>query len=329
MLKKLWLNLQLFGEGGDGGDGSSAVSAGDNAIDTSGEKIPASIPEKAKKYYQKAMEKTSANSAVSTPLASEPVQPTNEPKATTEKLPYAELIKSDDYKEEHKAYMDKTIGDRLKKYKGIEEISGKQKAILDIVASKYGVNPDDENFLEVLQQKIDTDDSYVENYAMEHDISNEEARRILTMERKVARMDAEKAAIEAEKAEIAKQEQMRQQIMLLRQNAEKTKSQFPQFDLDTEMQDERFRKLCAVNNGDTTAAYMACHWNEILPATVQMASRQIQAQTAQAVASNKARPIENGLSSSAPSVVEQDFSKMNLKELRRFADEQRRKKTGR
>lgn len=254
MLKKLWLNLQLFGEGGDGGDGSSAVSAGDNVIDTSGEKIPASIPEKAKKYYQKAMEKTSANSAVSAPLASEPVQPTNEPKATTEKIPYADLIKSDDYKEEHKAYMDKTIGDRLKKYKGIEEISGKQKAILDIVASKYGVNPDDENFLEVLQQKIDTDDSYVENYAMEHDISNEEARRILTMERKVARMDAEKAAIEAEKAEIAKQEQMRQQIMLLRQNAEKTKSQFPQFDLDTELQDERFRKLCAVNNGDTTAA---------------------------------------------------------------------------
>ena len=329
MLKKLWLNLQLFGEGGDGGDGGSAVSAGDNAIDTSGEKIPASIPEKAKKYYQKAMEKTSANKAVSTPLASEPVQPTNEPKATTEKIPYADLIKSDDYKEEHKAYMDKTIGDRFKKYKGIEETSGKQKALLDIVASKYGVNPDDENFLEVLQQKIDTDDSYVENYAMEHDMSNEEARRILNMERKVARIDAEQKAIEAEKAELAKQEQMRQQILLLKQNAEKTKSQFPQFDLDTEMQDERFRKLCAVNNGDTTAAYMACHWNEILPATVQMASRQIQAQTAQAVASNKARPIENGLSSSAPSVVEQDFSKMNLKELRRFADEQRRKKTGR
>lgn len=329
MLKKLWLNLQLFGEGGDSGDGSSAVSTGDNQIDTSGEKIPASIPEKAKKYYQKAMEKTSANSAVSPPLATDTAQTANEPKATTEKIPYAELIKSDDYKEEHKAYMDKTIGDRLKKYKGIEETSGKQKAILDVVASKYGINPDDENFLEVLQQEIDADNSYYENYAMEHDMSNEEARRILTMERKVARIDAEKAAIEAQKAEMVKQEQMRQQIMLLRQNAEKTKSQFPQFDLDTEMQDERFRKLCAVNNGDTTAAYMACHWNEILPATVQMASRQIQAQTAQAVASNKARPIENGLSSSAPSVVEQDFSKMNLKELRRFADEQRRKKTGR
>jgi hypothetical protein len=84
-----------------------------------------------------------------------------------------------------------------------------------------------------------------------------------------------------------------------------------------------------VNNGDTTAAYMACHYNEIITSQVQMAQRQIQQQTAQAVASNKARPIENGISSSAPSVVQQDFGKMNLQELRKFAEEQRRKTTGR
>ena len=141
MLKKLLLNLQLFAEGGDGGDGGSAAPTGDNGIENSGEKIPASIPEKAKKYYQKAMEKTNANKPKSAPIDSDPVQSTNEPTTTTEKIPYADLIKSDDYKEEHKAYMDKTISDRLKKYKGIEETSGKQKAILDVVASKYGVNP--------------------------------------------------------------------------------------------------------------------------------------------------------------------------------------------
>ena len=317
MLKKLMLNLQLFGEGGDGGDGGSATPTGENGVDNSGENIPAFIPEKAKKYYQKAMEKT-AKASKSTPDAA---QTTNEPSAT-EKLSYANLIKSDDYKEEHKAYMDKTIGDRLKKYKGMEESFGKHKELLELVASKYGVNPDDENYLQVLQQKIDEDDSYYENYAMEHDISTEEARRIVDMERKVARIDAEKERRE-------KQEKMQQHIMLLRQNAEKTKAQFPQFDLETEMQDEKFRRLCAVNNGDTTAAYMACHWNDVLTSTVQMKTKQIQAQTAQAVASNKARPIENGLSSSAPSVVQQDFSKMNLQQLRQFADEQRRKQTGR
>lgn len=322
MLKKLWLNLQLFGEGGDGGDGGSASANGEGLGGDSGEKeIPASIPEKAKKYYEKALSKQSAKQTAPA-STSQQAQPTNEPQSTTEKLSYADLIKSDDYKEEHKAYMDKTISERLKKYKGIEDTLGKHQELLGIVANKYGVNPDDDNFLEVLNEKIKADDSYYENYAIEHEISPEEARRIVTMERKVAQFEAQQ---EAEK----KQEAMRQQIMMLHQNAEKTKAQFPQFDLETEMQDERFRRLCAVNNGDTTAAYMACHYNEIITSQVQMAQRQIQQQTAQAVASNKARPIENGISSSAPSVVQQDFSKMNLQQLRQFADEERKKLAGR
>lgn len=315
MLKKLLrLNLQLFAEGGDGGDGGSASDTGEGAVGNSGESlIPASIPEKAKKYYQKAVEKHTPARKPSEQQA----QTTTEPKAT-EKLSYADLIKSDDYKDDHNAYMEKTIGDRLKKYKGMEVDYGKARATLEIVANKYGVNPDDENFLEVLNQKIEADDSYYENYAMEHDISAEEARRIVTMERKVAQ-------IEAQKQEQAKQEQMRQQLMVLHKNAEKTKAQFPQFDLETEMQNEKFRRLCAVNNGDTTSAYMACHWNDIMASTIQMKTKEIQSQTAQAVASNKARPIENGLSSTAPSVVQQNFKNMSLAELRAYADEQRRK----
>ena len=317
MLKRLLrLNLQLFGEGGDGGDGGSASAAGEAGVSIPGENIPAHIPERAKKFYQTAVEKTQ-NKKESPTKPAEESQPANETK-TTEKMSYADLIKSDDYKDEHKAYMDKTISDRLKKYKGLEDNYGKAKATLDIVANKYGVNPDDENFLEVLNQKIEADDSYYENYAMEHDVSTEEARKIVTMERKVAQIEAEKQAQ-------AKQEAMRQQFMLLRQNAEKTKQQFPTFDLDAEMQDDKFRRLCAANNGDTTSAYMACHWNEIIPAQVQMATRQVQEQTAKAVASNKARPIENGMSSNAPSVVQNNFKGMSLQEIRAYAEEQRRK----
>ena len=320
MLDKLILNLQLFGEGGgDGGDGGSVgASVGEAVGEETGEKrIPASIPEKAKKYYEKAMQKNNTSAKASSDTVSD-----TKTQGTADKLSYADLIKSDDYKEDHKAYMDKAIGDRLKKYKGMEEDLGKTKALLDTVAQKYGVAPDSENFLQVLGEKIEADDSYYENYAMEHDVSTEEARRIVTMERKVAR-------IEAEKAEAEKQERARQQVMQLRQNAERTKAQFPGFDLDAEMQNEKFRRLCAVNNGDTTAAYMACHWNDILPATVQMASQRIQTQTANAVASNKARPIENGISSNASSVVQNNFSNMNLQQLRQYADEQRRKTTGR
>lgn len=317
MLKKFLLNLQLFGEGGDGGEGGSPNSTGEGVVDNSGEdKILASIPEKAKKYYEKAQKKTQKPSQ-----SQETTVETQNATNTTERVPYADLIKSDEYKDAHKEYMDKTIADRFKKYKGIEESLDKQKGLLEIVASKYGVNPDSEDFLEVLKEQIEADDSYYEDYAMEHDISTDEARRIINMERKVARANAQE---EARKRE----EQARQQFMILTQNAEKTKKQFPEFDLETEMQDERFRRLCAVTNGDTTSAYVTCHWNDIVPNAVHRATKQAQIQTAQAVASNKARPIENGLSSSAPSVVQQDFSKMTLKDLRAYADQQRRK-TGR
>ena len=326
MLKKLLLNLQLFGEGGDGGEGGSPSSTGEGVVDNPGEdKVLASIPEKARKYYEKAKAKNTNTTTSSKQTPSQPQVTTEEEKKetnTTEKIPYAELIKSDDYKDAHKEYMDKTIGDRLKKYKGIEEDLGKHKALLETVANKYGINSTDENFLEVLAEKIEADDSYYEAYAMEHDMTTDEARRIVSMQRKVNQMEAQE---EARK----KEEQARQQFMVLQQNAEKTKKQFPEFDLATEMQDEKFRRLCAVNNGDTTSAYMACHWNEIIPNEVHRASEQAKLQTAQAVASNRARPIENGLSSSAPSVVQQDFSRMSLKDLRAYADEQRRKQSGR
>ena len=324
MPNNLLLDLQLFGEGGgDGGDGGSASTSVGDALgkDESGEKeIPAFIPEKAKKYYQKAMEKQKGSTTNADTQTTDNGQPTND-QSTTEKLPYDDLIKGE-YKDDHKAYMDKVIGERLKKYKGIEKDLDKHKAILDTVAYKYGINPDDENFLETLTQKIEADDSYYENYALEHDIDAETARKIVTAERIMARQ-------ETENQERERQEQMRQHLIVLHQNAEKTKAQFPQFDLETEMQDEKFRRLCAANNGDTTAAFMACHYNEIITNTVQMASRQIQTQTAQAVASNKARPIENGLSSSAPSVVQQNFKNMSLQDLRKYAEEQRRKTTGR
>ena len=325
MLKKWLLNLQLFADGGDGGgDGGSATASdgGSKVSEESGdERIPAFIPEKAKKYYQKALEKTSGSTTDDGKKTSDTAKTTTSP-STTEDLSYADLIKSDKYKDEHKAYMDKTIGDRLKKYKGMEQDNAKYKSLLDAVARNYGVDSTDDNFLEVLTEKIDANNPEIERYAMEHDVSNETAQHIFSLEGKVNRYEEE----EKNRAEA---EESRRRIAILHQNAEKTKAQFPDFDLDTEMQNESFRRLCAANFGDTTAAYMACHYNEIIPATVQRASRQIQAQTAQAVASNKARPIENGISSQAPSVVQQDFSKMNLQELRKFAEEEKRKLAGR
>ena len=308
----LLLNLQLFGEGGDGGAAGDGAVSGEN----SGADIPSAIPERARKNYKEAVERHAPK------VQKEEVPTTEEPQSAT-KVSYAELIKSDEYKEEHEKYMAKTIGDRLKKYKGVEAQNAQMMGLLETVASKYGVDTTAENFLESLTEKVNADDSYYENYAMEHDISPEEARRIVTMERKMQ-------AIEAQERQKQQEDSMRQFVMTMRQNAEKTKARFPGFDLDAEWQDERFRRLVQATNGDTTAAYMACHGDRLISGAVQNAAQQISAQTAQAVAANKARPTENGTSGSvAATIPKEDFNNMSLEQLRAYADAERRKAQGR
>lgn len=295
------LDLQLFGEGGDGG----ATGEGEAS---SGENIPASIPEKAQGIYRKAMAK-------SKPQA--PTQPKPEEPEAAAHVSYADLIKSDEYKEEHKAYMDKTISDRLKKYKGIEEANGKMSNALNTVAMKYGLDPTSESFLDDLTTRINEDDSYIEDYAMDHNLSNEEARKSIEMQRKIE-------AYEAEKRQSEMMARQQEEINLLLASAERTKAVYPNFDLDFEMQNEQFRNLCAVTHGDTLAAYRTIHHDELMRAqglaTAQIATQQI----ANSVAANKARPIENGLSSQASSITTTDYSKMNLQQIRAQADAWRR-----
>ena len=154
---------------------------------------------------------------------------------------------------------------------------------------------------------------------MEHDLTTEEAKNVVQMQRRLSVLEAEKAQAEKEKV-------MQQEIIRLRQNAERTKSIYPGFDLDAEMQDERFRNLCAATHGDTTAAYQAIHGQDLIRLNAQAAIQRAAANQAQTVAANRARPVENGNSSNASSVVDVDFSRMSLKQIREYADAQRRKR---
>lgn len=306
-MHKYILNLQLFADGGDGGDGGEATAEGVS----SGDPILDSIPERAKKFYKP-----------STPKAQPKEEVQEEGTTTSEqsesKMSYADLIKSDDYKADHEAYMEKTIGNRLKKYKGVEESNAKMKKVLENVSAKYGIDASSESFLEDLASAVEADDSYYEKYAVEHDVTPQEARKIVTMERKVTEL-------ENQRAEEARQEELRQQIAVIQNNAQKTKAMFPQFDLDVEMQNTQFARLVGATQGDTTAAYKTLHWDELFNNAVGQATEVAKQQTANAIASNKSRPIENGMSSNAPAVMTTNFSGMNLEQLRGWAEEQRRK----
>lgn len=313
MSKKLMYCLQLFADGGDGSAGEGTEG------NETGESLPNRIPERGRRIYEKALErKRSSLDAVSNESDSQ-----SNPSSDTEegnkpqRMSYADLIKSDDYKDEHKAYMDKTIGDRLKKYKGIEAENASMRDALGIVANKYGLDATSEDFLSTLQQKINDDSSYYEDYAMEHNISTEDAREILTLKHKVAQQEVDRKRAEEE----AKQNEF---INALRQKAEGTKAIYPEFNLETELQNPLFQRLLSATNGDTTAAYRTVHSDELARRAGLQARQTAQMQAANSVASNMQRPIENGLSSQASSTVSVNWKGANLQQIRQYAEEQRR-----
>lgn len=310
MLGNFRVNLQLFGE--NGSDSGVGDATGETA---NGNDIPSNIPERARKNYQEAVAK---NDSVSVQVKKSESKP--EPKAedVKPKMSYEELIKSDDYKEQHKAYMEKTMGERFKRFNGLEENYAKAQNALCVIAERYGIDTASETFLDDLQKKIETDDSIYEKYAQEHDMPMDAARQIVNLQSQIKN-------VERMNEERAKKEAMQRQVQLLHRNAEQTKEKFPNFDLEKEMQDEKFRHLCAMNNGDTTAAYMVCHWDSILTEQVQQAVKQTQEQTAQTVMANKNRPVESGLSSTPSVVTAETFENMSLEQLREYANQQRRK----
>ena len=311
-MQKFKFNLQLFAEGGDG---ASSEGSGDST--STGEALPFGIPDRARGAYDEAVKKMASKQSMETTVE----QPTETATKPT-KVSYADLIESDDYKEEHNAYMKKAIGDRLKKYKGVEAENAKMKTMLMDVANKYGTDVNDANFLDNLGKAISEDDSYYEKYAIEHDLSPTDARKVVTLERRIAEQDRMKAEAE-QKA------QMEANFNALRTNAEKTKALYPNFNLDAAMQDERFMRMCFVTNGDTTAAYRATHFDEITSGMVSRATEEARNMTAQAVKSNQNRPVEAGLSSHASANITTDFRNMSLEDIQAYAAEQRRLAQGR
>lgn len=303
---KYKLVLLRFGEGGDGG--AAGESSGENSgAETS---IPSSIPERARKLYSETVGKAQPKvEAKSEPSVAE---------AKPAKMSYEDLIKSDDYKDAHKEYMERTINDRVKRYKGVETENKSMRNALNTIALKYGIDSASATFMDDLNKAIEADDSYYEKYAYEHDMTPQDARKIVTLERKVRES-------ELEQARIAQEEASREEFRRVQANADVTKAKYAGFDLATELQNPSFVRILQATNGDTTAAYQAVHHDEIIRGVSAQIAQEAKAKTANAIATNATRPVENGLSSSAPSNVQIDFSKMSLEQIRAYAEEQRKK----
>ena len=282
-----FLNLQLFAEGAGGGDGGTGAEGAKGVTATA------------------AMSQTKG---VKNPLADvkygiqeEPAteSPAAEVKttATEDRNARFEALIKGEFKDLYDARMQDTIQKRLK---GQKETVDKYNALaptLEILSKTYGVDASD---IEALNKAIDEDDSFIEEEALNRGLSVEQYREVRKMER-------ENADLKRQMAEQARQENANKLYAKWMQESEATKSVYPSFNLQAEMQNPRFTELLR-NNIDVRTAYEVIHKDEIIPAAMQFTAKTVEQKLTNKIIANGARPTENGNSSQGATVSKSDVS---------------------
>ena len=289
-MKKLFiipmLNLQLFAEGaGDGGTAEGqGVTEAAALPQTKGEK---NNPLASVKYGIQEEE---------APVAGVQTETVAQPDRNAE---FEKLIKGE-YKDLYDAKMQDTIQKRLKGQKETVDKFNALTPTLDLLASKYGVDAGD---IEALNKAISEDDSYYEQEALDRGMTVQQLKEIKKMER-------ENADLKAQMEEAQRQENGKKLYAQWMQQAEEAKKVYPSFDIKAEMNNPKFVDLLR-SNIDVRTAYEVLHKDEIIPAAMQFTAQTVESQLAKKIASNGARPTENGMSSQSAAVVKSDVSQLS------------------
>ena len=287
------LSLQVFAEGagaaGGAGDGGTAQGQGVTEA--------AALP-------QTKGEKNNPLAAVKYGIQ-EDVAPAAEVQQTiTEAQPdpnaeFEKLIKGQ-YKEQYDARVQDTIQKRLK---GSKETVDKYNALaptLEILANKYGVDAAD---IEALNKAIQEDDAFFEEEALKRGMSVQDLKSIRKMERENA--DLKRQMQEKETKE--KADKLYAQWM---QQEKDLKQVYPSFNMQAEMQNQKFVDLLR-SNIDVKTAYEVIHKDEIIPAAMQFTAKTVEQKLTNKIIANGARPTENGMSSQGAAVVKSDVSQLS------------------
>ena len=224
----------------------------------------------------------------------------NNPTAVVDRNAEFERLIKGEYKDLYDARMQDTIQKRLKSSKETVDKYNELTPTLEMLAKKYGVDIGD---IASLNKAIQEDDSYYEEEALERGISVQQLKEIRKMER-------ENAALKAQMEQAQRQENGKKLYAAWMQQAEEAKKIYPSFDIRAEMANPKFVDLLR-SNIDVRTAYEVLHKDDIIRGAMQFTAQTVESKIAKKVASNGARPAENGMSSQSAAVVKSDVSQLS------------------
>lgn len=226
---------------------------------------------------------------------------------TETKATFEELIKGE-YKADFEKSIQKAIGRRMSGAKANEQKLAAMQPIMQALASKYGVS--DANDIASIAKYVDEDESLYEDAAYKAGMSVDQYKRVSMLEAENQRLNAEK--VRAEQRQKA-QEQYEKWV----EEAEQVKAEFPNFDLNTMLQNESFQNLLRAGV-DLKHAYVAMDADNIIPDVMGYTAQQVAKKTAATIAQRGNRPVEGGMSGQAASKTHVDVSKLTDAEIEEY-----------
>lgn len=284
------LDLQLFGEGGDGGaggaDGGSAadVQIGDTLEDGTivDENLASSMRENADMYpARNAAAHAQGKQAAQEQESQQAGEQDPEEAAAAE---WAEAKKK--FAKFYGADVKNAVNDRFKNQADANKQLEAVQPMLQALMKKAGAES-----VEELSKLVLDDDSLYEDAAEEMGLTVEQYKQFKQMEE-------ENAQIKAQMKRTEEQQQMRTHINGIRQQAEELKQLFPGFDLDAEMQNDRFITATQPGMFSVKEAYLALHGDEIIQQLLAYGVEQGRNQISRSLQANARRPVEGASRSS-------------------------------
>ena len=291
------MNLCLFGEGAAAGASSGGEAGGNATGSNTGFADQKAQPEKVVYGIQ--------------PEAQEEVKTTKDDVTETKSDPvdkgkaFEDMIKGE-YKEQFDARVRQSLDRRFKDHGELERFKTDAQEVLDLMYAKYGVKD-----LKSLQKAVQSDDSYFEEAAAAEDLSVEQYKYKLKLEKENAQKDA--ALREIERRENAKKAYAE-----WKKQEEALKTRYPKFSLDAEANNPQFVKL--LQSGiDVKTAFETIHHDEILSGAMMQTAEAVRKNVTDNIKARGLRPSENGINAQAGVIVKNDVSKLTPKDRAEIA----------
>lgn len=219
---------------------------------------------------------------------------------------FRDLIHSDEYKAEADEYIGNIVRDRLKGAKAQEALLGKAQATMERIAQRYNMDASDLGSLDFdkLNAAIDGDEIYLNERAALNGVTVDVQRQL--DEGKRLKMTFERQQRENES---------RRAFDAIIQQAEQFKTVVPGFDLSRELQNPAFLQMVRPpqmggSGVSVEQAYFALHHKEMMGAGMQAAAQQAKQAAVSTIQAGKARPVENGATTTRTVDVRADPRKL-------------------